>query len=153
MKRLLHTRKIVTIFRYNKNGCVISMRNRQFEKPVNSEKRKVMTKSFVVSSVTCRRRVARTSSERHQVLSSRQIRNCMSGPTILSSRKNRSYNIKSLIAKKIANIINRDSGHSRIKSVIASLAPQSRNHHGIYANMRTKASDEIYRLAVHKRAR
>ena len=130
------------------------MRNRQFKKPVSTEKHKVMAKSSVVSSVICRRRVAKTSSARHQVLSSRQIRNCMSAPTLLSSRrKNRSYNIKSLIAKKIANIMNKDSGHSRIKSVIASLAPQSRNHHGIYASTRTKASDEIYRLAVRKRTR
>lgn len=129
------------------------MRNRQFKKPVSSEKHKVMAKSSVVSSVARPRHVAKTSSMRHQVLSSRQIRNCMSGPTILSSRKNRSYNIKSLIAKKIANIMNGDSGHSRIKSVIASLAPQFRNRRAIYANTLTKASDEIYRLAVRERAR
>lgn len=130
------------------------MRNRQFKKPVSSEKCKAMAKSSVVSSVTCRRRVARTSSMRHHVLSSRQIRNCMSGQALLSSRrKNRSRNIKSLIAKKIANIMNKDSGHSRIKSVIASLTPQLRNRRGVCASMRTKASDEIYRLAVRKRAR
>lgn len=153
MKRLLHTRKIVTIFRYNKNGCVISMRNRQFKKPVSSEKRKVMTKSSVVSSAMCRRRMARASSTRRTVLSSHQIRNCMSGPTILSSRQIRSYNTKSLIAKKIANIVNGDNGRSRIKSVIASISPQLRNRRGVYANTQTKASDEIYRLAIRKRAR
>lgn len=125
------------------------MRNRQFKKHVRSEKHKAMTKSSVVSSVTCRRRVAKASSTGRSVLSSRQIRKCMSGPTILSSRKNRS----SLIAKKIANIRNGDNGRSHIKSVLASLTPQLRMRRGIYASMQTKASDEIYRLAIRKRAR
>ena len=129
------------------------MRNRQFKKPVSSEKRKAMAKSSVVSSAVCRRRIVKTPSSRRPALSSRQIRNCAACPTVLSSRQIRSRNIKSLIAKKIANIINKDSGHSRIKSVIASLTPQLRNRRGIYANMRTKASDEIYRLAVRKYAR